>query len=84
MIDAIHENPLYRFLIACILALTLTFVHEIDLFSTKVMLGVVLIITILMVFGDIANDLPFVLLLIALLVMVFNLQISVTDTKRPS
>jgi C4-dicarboxylate transporter len=74
MLDVLFDNVYYRFLIAAVLALVLTFSDELDVLRKPWMLVAIGSVTLLMIMFDVTSDLGITMLMVSLFIVVYNLQ----------
>jgi len=76
MIDDIFNNSFYKLCIGFIIALVLTFSHEIHILKEWWVLFFVAFVTILLVSSNLSDDFGIILLMIALLLITYNQNIN--------
>jgi membrane-bound ClpP family serine protease len=76
MIDDIFNNQFYKLCIGFILALVLTFSHEIQVIKEYWILLIVISITLLLINDSLSNDFGIILLLSALLIITYNQNVN--------
>lgn len=72
LVHYFFENFYYRLFLAFLLCLLITFSHEVEALQQTWILGCLLALTLLMVFGDMYNDYGIVLLVMTLCILSYN------------
>lgn len=82
LFNQIFESLYTKFFIVVMLALMITFVHEVDLFKSVWALVIIGGLTLLFYFNTSYDDLGILLLLIALFIVVYNQQLNAKYSRQ--
>jgi uncharacterized membrane protein YhaH (DUF805 family) len=80
--NEVFNNPFYKLCIGIIIALVLTFAHDIHILKEWWVLFLVAFITLLLLSLNILDDLGIILLMIALLIITYNQNINRINKKK--
>ena len=75
MLDDLLTNAYIKAFIVIILALCLTFVHDLEIFKSRVILPLIGILTLLMMAHNVSRDFGIIILMTCLFVTVYNRQV---------
>jgi len=75
MVDELLSNCYFKSFVVVVLALCLTFVHELDIFRYRLCLVAIGVLLLLMMLNNFTRDYGIVILMACLFVVVYNQQV---------